>query len=128
MRIALSAETAEGGFAGRSGHVFGESIPSSSGVGPVIGDRGEDIALSVFFDDTEEQEWFAPHLVELLDHGSGQTMSLEGGPSFVRDSDGTWQEVGGPTEIGEVVNPSGGVGRAVPDATGRIRRWLRRRA
>ena len=128
VRIASSDETEGSGFAGRSGHVFGESMPSSSGVGPVIGDRGEDLALSVFFDDTEEQEWFAPHLVEFLDHGGGQTMSLEGGPSFVRDSDGAWQEAGGSTEVGAVLNPSAGVGRVVPDATGRIRRWLRRLA
>ena len=128
VRIASSDETERSGFAGRSGHIFGESMPSSSCVGPVIGDRGEDVALSVFFEDTEEQEWFAPHLVEFLDHGGGQTMTLEGGPSFKRDSAGTWQEVGGSTEVGAVLDPSGGVGRVVPDAAGRIRRWLGRKA
>ena len=128
VRIAPSDETTERGFAGRSGHVYGESMPSSSGVGPVIGDRGEDVALSVYFEDTEEQEWFAPHLVEFLDHGGAQTMTIEGGPSFVRDPDGAWREVGGPTEVGDLVNPGGGLGRGVPDAAGRIRRWLRRRA
>lgn len=95
--MASSDETEGSRFAGRTGHVFGESMPSSSGVGPVIGDRGEDLAPSVFFDDTKEQEWLAPHLVEFLDHGAAQTMSLEGWPSFVRDSDGTWREVGGST-------------------------------
>jgi hypothetical protein len=116
------------GLAGRSGQIYGESVPSSSGIGPVIGDRGEDFALSVFFDDTKEQEWFAPHLVEFLDHGGEQTLTLDGGPSFVRESDGTWQEVGGSTEFGEVTNPSGRVGREVPDAESRVRRWFRRRA
>jgi hypothetical protein len=30
-----------------------------SGTKTALGDRGEDFALSVFFDETEEQEWFA---------------------------------------------------------------------
>ena len=114
------------GFAGRTGHIYGESVPSSTGVGPVIGDRGEDFAYSVFFDETEEQEWFAPHLVEFVDHGGVQTAAIAGGPSFVRGADGTWRETGGPTEVGERFNPGGGVGRTVPDALGRIGRWLRR--
>jgi hypothetical protein len=126
VRIAVSGETEAGGFAGRTGHVYGESVPSSSGIGPVIGDRGEDLAVSVFFDETKEQEWFAPHLVEFVDHGGVQTAVVEGGPSFVRDADGTWREIGGPSEVGELFNPGGGVGRVVPDAAGRIGRWLRR--
>jgi hypothetical protein len=81
--------------------VLGESIPSSSGVGPVIGDRGENLALSVFFDDTEEQEWFAPHLVEFIDHGGAQTMGLDGGPAFARGADGTWREVPEDTPAGQ---------------------------
>jgi hypothetical protein len=61
-----------GSFAGRTGIIYGFSVPSLSGVGPVIGahDRQaplEDFAWSVFFEDTNEQEWFAPHLVELVE-------------------------------------------------------------
>jgi hypothetical protein len=55
-----------GQFAGREGLVYGVSIPSSSGVEPVIGARKgheRDLAYSVFFEDTGDQEWFAPHLV-----------------------------------------------------------------
>jgi hypothetical protein len=114
---------------------FGRYITSEGwfilNLGDALAVRNEEkgVALSVFFDDTEEQEWFAPHLVEFVDHGGGQTMSLEGGPSFERDSDGTWQEVGGSTEVGDVLNPSGGIPRELPDdAKDRIRRWLRRRA
>jgi hypothetical protein len=128
VRIAPSDETSERGFAGRSGIVYGESIPSSSGAGPVIGDRGEDFALSVFFEDTDEEEWFAPHLVEVLDHGGAQAMTIDAGPSFVRDPDGACREVGGATEVGDVLNPGLELGGAVPDAKGRIRRWLGRRA
>ena len=61
VRIVEVPETEERGFAGRAGQVFGESIPSRSGVNPVVGDRGEDYAFSVFFENTDEQEWFAPH-------------------------------------------------------------------
>jgi hypothetical protein len=109
------------------GRVYGESIPSTSGAGPVIGSRGEDKAFSVFFDQTGEQLWFAPHLLEFVDHGGAQTMSVEGGPSFVRSSDGTWQEVGGPTELGNFIKPGGGVPRQVSDPFGRVRRWFQKR-
>jgi hypothetical protein len=67
VRIAELPEAGE--HAGRVGQVFGWSVPSSSGVGPVIGghvggsDR-KDFAYSVFFQDTNEQLWFAPHLLE----------------------------------------------------------------
>jgi hypothetical protein len=69
VRIAASRESDLSGFAGRTGHVYGDSVPSESGVGPVTGDRGEDVAYSVFFGETEQQEWFAPHLVEFVDRG-----------------------------------------------------------
>ena len=41
-------------------------------VGPVIGarkGRDEDVAFSVYFEDTSEQEWFAPHLVKVVEPG-----------------------------------------------------------
>jgi hypothetical protein len=62
-----------GAFAGREGVVYGWSVPSSSGVGPVIGvrkGRDEDFALSVYFEDTGEQEWFAPRLVKVTEPGA----------------------------------------------------------
>jgi len=65
----------------------------------------------VYFEDTKEQEWFAPHLVEFVDHGGVQTMSIDGGPSFVRDPDGGWREVGAATEVEDFLNPGGGIGR-----------------
>jgi hypothetical protein len=58
-----------GRFAGREGLVFGWTVPSSSGEGPIIGarkGRDNDFAISVFFPDTDEQEWFAPHLVKKI--------------------------------------------------------------
>jgi hypothetical protein len=93
VRIGDSSETRELGYSGRQGQVFGESIPSSSGVEPVIGDRGEDFALSVFFEDTREQEWFAPHLVEFVGRPERMEMSIDGGPSYELAPDGSWTEV-----------------------------------
>jgi hypothetical protein len=67
VRIAELPEAGE--HAGRVGQVFGWSVPSSSGVGPVIGahvggSAKRDFAYSVFFEDSGEQLWFAPHLLE----------------------------------------------------------------
>jgi hypothetical protein len=61
-----------GSYSGRYGEVYGESVPSQSGVGPVIGslEGGSnrlDYALAVHFEDTQETQWFAPHLVEAVD-------------------------------------------------------------
>jgi hypothetical protein len=125
VRIRDAEDARQRGFVGRVGDVFGESVPSSSGVGPVIGDRGDDFALSVFFDETGEQEWFAPHLVEFLDHGGPQTMSLEGGPTFARDPEGKWHEVGGPTAVGRFLNPGGSIPRLVAEPFGRRLRTRR---
>jgi hypothetical protein len=61
-----------GKFAGREGETYGWSVPSSSGVAPVIGarkGRDEDFAISVYFEDTGDQEWFAPHLVKVIEPG-----------------------------------------------------------
>jgi len=76
VRIAARPETEATGFAGRVGEVWGESVPSVSDVGPVIGDRGADLALSVFFEDSEDVAWFAPHLVQCVDRGGSRSPIL----------------------------------------------------
>ena len=76
MRIAIAPETEASGFAARVGEVWGESVPSVSDVGPVIGDRGADLALSVFFEDSEDVAWFAPHLVHCVDRGGSRSALL----------------------------------------------------
>ena len=95
VRIEPTKETRQSGFASRIGQVYGVSVPSLSGAGPVIGDRGEDCALYVHFDDTSEDVLFAPHLLTVVDHAAGMRMVFEGGPSLVRDTDGTWHEIEG---------------------------------
>jgi hypothetical protein len=70
VRVADLPEAGE--YAGRLGQVFGWSVPSSSGVGPVIGDTfggsgREDFAYAIIFDGIDGERWFAPHLVEPAD-------------------------------------------------------------
>jgi hypothetical protein len=126
VRIRAVPETEERGFAGREGDVYGESVPSVSGVA-AIGDRGEDHAFSVYFRETGEQEWFAPHVVEFVSRGEpGVEVSFDDGPTFVRDEDGSWRELGGPTPLGDVLTPSPVPG-IDPNAERIIMRWLRRR-
>jgi hypothetical protein len=64
VRIVSTPETEASGFAGRVGEVWSESDPAASGVGPVIGDRGESLAVSVLFESSRDVVWFAPQLVK----------------------------------------------------------------
>jgi hypothetical protein len=70
VRVADLPEAGE--YAGRLGQVFGRSVPSSSGIGPVIGaafggSAREDLAYAVIFDGVDGERWFAPHLIESAD-------------------------------------------------------------
>jgi hypothetical protein len=124
VRIANTDDAEGQPYAGEVGQVLGESMPSASGVGPVIGDRGDDRALGVQLERTGEVVWFAPHLVEFVDHQSGATMSLDGGPTFVRMPDGTWHEVGAPTEAGAMLNPGRRIPHQLPGGLAALMRWL----
>jgi hypothetical protein len=78
------------------GNVFGETVPSSSGV-TVIGDPTEDYALNVFFEDRRQGFWFAENLLEFLDHSPGATIRLDGVPKqWVRQESGAWAEMDAP--------------------------------
>jgi len=52
------------GYAGLTGEVMGETMPSSSGVTGIVGQTNEDYAINLWFEEREEQVWFAPHLLE----------------------------------------------------------------
>jgi hypothetical protein len=128
VRVKPTDETVAHGSAGQFGEVFGESIPSGTGIdyGPVIGGLAEDRLLRVKLDSGVE-EWFAPSLVEFIDHRAGSVISLDGGPTFRRLEDGTWQQVGGRTEVGEFLNPTGGVPRRTrPGVFAAFLRWFDR--
>lgn len=76
VRIADAPETHATGFAGKIGEVWSESDPSRSGVGPVIGDRGENFAFSVLFEDSEDIVWFAPHLLKREERATSPSRRL----------------------------------------------------
>ena len=67
VRIRSSVETESRGVAGLSGQVYGQTTPSVTGV-DVIGELASDYAINVYFEDRQESFWFAPSLVEFIDH------------------------------------------------------------
>jgi hypothetical protein len=82
VKVRRSAETESAGFADRNGIVYGITTVSLSGV-EVIGTPKEDTALYVFFEDANDDAWFAPELVELIDHDPGAAKTLD-------DTSGEW--------------------------------------
>jgi hypothetical protein len=90
---ALSApETDALRVSGRVGTVYGQTVPSSSGV-EIVGSASNDYAVSLFFEESGESYWFADHLVEFVDHGAGATVKLKGvDKEWVRMDDDTWEE------------------------------------
>src|SRR3954468_21122369 len=77
VRIRSSVDTELNGFAGLVGQVYGQTTPSVSGV-EVIGELDFDYAINVFFEDRRESFWFAPSLVEFVDHAAGTEITLDG--------------------------------------------------
>ena len=93
VRVREAPETVNAGLAGRTGVVYGESMPAASGVGPVLGTLHAGWAINVQFEDRGEAVWIAPDLLELVDHGVGTVIGLAGSPvEFVRRADGGWDE------------------------------------
>jgi hypothetical protein len=79
-------------LAGREGQVFGLTTPSSTGVS-VIGSSADDFAVNVHFDELNDSFWFSEDLVEVVDHGEGTVIRLDGqDTAWVRVADGTWKE------------------------------------
>lgn len=90
VRVLSAPETDERGLAGKSGQVYGETTPSETGV-EVIGEAREDYALNVFMEDLDAAFWFAPDLLELIDHAAGTEIVI-GNLKAVRRADGSWEE------------------------------------
>jgi hypothetical protein len=92
VRIKSSEETRRLGLAGLEGVVYGWTTPSVTGV-EVVGDRGDDHAVSVQFEERDEGFWFAEDLIETIDHGAGTVVTLDGvDKEWVRLANGEWQE------------------------------------
>jgi hypothetical protein len=70
---------------------YGFTTPSITKV-DVVGSTEDDIAFNVHFgDESVEDAWFVPELLEFVDHGAGQTASV-GDQTSVRRADGEWEE------------------------------------
>lgn len=92
VRVKEAPETTRLDLAGRQGSVFGVTTPSVTGV-EVIGKLSDDFALNVNFEDCLGEYWFAPELLEFVDHGAGAEITLEGVPKkWTRTEDGEWEE------------------------------------
>ena len=92
VRIRVTRETGEAGVAGLEGQVYGETTPSVTGV-EVIGTASDDHALNVHFEGRGEALWFAPEVVEFVDHAVGTEIRLDGvHKRWVRTDDGGWHE------------------------------------
>jgi hypothetical protein len=92
VKVRRSPETESAGFADRNGIVHGITTVSVSGV-EVVGTPREDTALNVFFEEENDNAWFAPELIEFIDHDPGSTITLEGvSKMWTRDAFGMWIE------------------------------------
>lgn len=90
VRVVESQLTKELGISGLKGQVYGETIPSVSGV-EVIGELKSDAAVNVYIEELQSDYWLSPDLVELIDHAPGTTISI-GDKELIRTEDGEWKE------------------------------------
>jgi hypothetical protein len=91
VRVRSTSATEAAGLAGRTGQVYGETIPSKSGVrrDQIIGDLKEDYAVNVHFADLNKSEWFTRDLLEFVDHAPGTEVGI-GAKKWVRTATGEW--------------------------------------
>ena len=93
VRVLSNPTTDAAGIAGRTGTIYGETVPSVSG-SPVLGDLAQDYAVNVFVEELKQGFWLDPSLVEFVDHGAGTEITIKGFPhKSVRQSDGSWVKV-----------------------------------
>ena len=90
VRVVTTPVTRGLSLAGRVGQVYGETTPSVTGV-EVVGEVTEDYAIAVQFEGKSDSIWFAPQLLEFVDHAPG-TEIIIGSKRMVRDSSGAWIE------------------------------------
>ena len=93
VRVRFNELTESIGLAGLVGQVYGETMPSKTGV-EVIGQLTNDHAVNVFFTERNESVWLIPELLEFLDHAPGTEFQIEGASQkFVRNAIGEWVKV-----------------------------------
>src|SRR5881628_31142 len=92
VRVRATPETEALRVAGQVGQVYGETTPSVTRVS-VVGRLVGDFALNVHFEGRTDTLWFAPELLELVDHGAGTEVRLDGVPKkWTRSASGEWVE------------------------------------
>ena len=91
VRIRITPATEAAGVAGPIGNVAGFTTPSMTGV-EVIGEVKDDLAFSVMFNSPQVQLWFAPELLEFVDHAPGLEIQI-GKTKLIRRADGGWDKV-----------------------------------
>jgi hypothetical protein len=80
------------GLAGLRGQVYGHTTPSVTGV-EVVGESPDDFAVNVNLEVRKQAIWFAPTLLDFVDHGAGTEIRIDGVPKkWVRTATGEWQE------------------------------------
>lgn len=90
VRIRPGPETESRRLVGRIGEIHGFTMPSESGV-EVIGSSSHDVALGVYFDELKEALWFAPELLDFVDHGEGTKIRVQGSDvEWVKTERGDW--------------------------------------
>ena len=60
----------------------------------VVGGAPDDYAVAVHFEERSESLWFAPRLLELIDHGAGTEIAV-GDKRAIRTESGEWRELSG---------------------------------
>lgn len=90
MRIQDTELTRQLGYACKIGQVYGVTNPTVTHV-EVIGDSSPDHAFNVCIDEVSNDLWFAPELIEFVDHAPGTNIKI-GDQELVRKSDGSWED------------------------------------
>ena len=92
VRVRAASDTESRGLAGLLGDVHGETTPSKTGV-EVVGQLASDYAIAVMFQGRPEAIWFAPELLEFVDHAPGTEIQIgKVAKKWVRREDGNWDE------------------------------------
>ena len=76
VKVLSTKQTEEAGLAGKTGEILGETSPSSTGV-TYFGDAKEDYVVNVEFLDINEEYWFTPELLELVNGSDKQETSSQ---------------------------------------------------
>jgi hypothetical protein len=89
VKVLSTEQTNEAGLSGKSGEVLGETSPSSTGV-TFFGDAKDDYVINVEFQDINEEYWFTPELLELVEQDNARE-DLKENLQAINDKKKWWQ-------------------------------------